>query len=138
MTKILAYVGGSFAGAKRLKAQAQLLEDRYGFKVLSMWWDEDDFIEKAWDRNFAGRVAQAMALRDFHALLDADVFIVDTMEPSTTGGRYAELGFALARAMDKKLHIIHIGPPTNIFETLVQEHYATWEEFFGKLDRRFQ
>lgn len=137
MNKLLVYVGGSFAGAKRLREEGKALES-YGFKVLSIWWDEEDFIEKAWDNNFSGRVAQAMALRDIHALLDADLFIVDTMEPSTTGGRYVELGFALARAMDKSIRIIHIGPASNIFETMVHEHYDTWEEFHKYMGGFFQ
>ncbi len=137
MSKVLVYVGGSFTGRHRLARECRHLE-KLGFKTLSLWMNDEDFIEKAWDRDFSGRVAQAMALRDIHALLDADLFIVDTLEPSTTGGRYAELGFALGRAMDKKIHIIHIGPATNIFETMVHEHYTTWEEFFTTLEWRMK
>lgn len=134
---ILVYVGGSFTGRHRLAKECAKLET-YGFKTLSLWMNDEDFIERAWDKDFGGPVAQAMALRDVHAILDAELFIVDTLEPSTTGGRYAELGFALARAIDKKIHIIHIGPPTNIFETLVRERYETWEDFWDMLDRRYQ
>lgn len=128
------YVAGSFAGGPRIKQEAAKLK-AYGFNVLSRWFNDDDFIEKAWDKNMGGRVAEAMATGDLYAILNSDLVIVDTIEPSTTGGRYAELGAAIVRGLDRKTTVVHVGPPTNIFETLVHEHYPSWEAFFTHLDR---
>mgnify|MGYP001566040618 CR=1 FL=1 len=122
------YVAGSFGGRHRIRAEALKLPKDYN--VLSRWFTDDDFIEKAWDNDFAGRVAEAMAMGDTYAILEADLFILDTFEPSTTGGRDVELGIAHAlRLRTGKPRIVHIGPYRNIFQTLVREHYSSWEEF---------
>lgn len=122
------YIAGSFAGRARIRAMANVLESE-GHTVLSQWFKDEDFVERAWDQNFGGRVAEAMAHRDFVGVMQCDVFILDTMEPSTTGGRYVELGLAIHRQIvGQPVKIIHVGPPSNIFETLVHWHYDTWTD----------
>lgn len=126
------YVAGSYSGRRRIKVESERLA-KFGLNVSSRWFNDDDFIEKAWDKVMNGRVAESMATGDLYAILDADLVIIDTFEPSTTGGRYTELGAALIRALDRKTSVVHIGPPTNIFETLVLEHYDTWDAFIARL-----
>ena len=123
------YVAGSFNGAPRIRVEAGRLAE-YGYRVLSRWFNPDDFIEKAWDKDFNGKVAESMATGDVYSILEADVFIIDTFDKSTTGGRDVELGVALARKLDRHpLRIIRIGPSVNIFHTLVRETYPDWNTF---------
>jgi len=68
---------------------------------------------------------------DMYAIINADTVIVDTFEPSSTGGRYVELGAAVMRNLvGKPLQVVVIGPATNIFETLVTSRYVSWNAFF--------
>lgn len=129
------YIAGSYNGRHRIAKEAAKLK-LYGFDVLSKWFEDDYFVEKAWDGNFSGDVAHTMAHMDFNQILQARVFILDTIDKSSTGGSDSELGIALAREFDHKTRIIHIGPYRNIFQTLAREHFETWEEFFNMLDRK--
>jgi hypothetical protein len=127
------YVGGSYTGRARIKKEAERLAS-LGFNILSRWYDDEDFIEKAWDHNMHGRVAEAMAMCDTYAILDAQLVVIDTFEPSTTGGRYVELGAALMKKLlGHDITVVHIGPQTNIFETLTREHYDTWDDYISRL-----
>lgn len=126
MAKI--YIAGSFAARPRIKNEAKYLIDS-GHIVLSRWYNEDDQIEKIWDGQFGGRVAEAMAMGDAYDIMEADVVIVDSLEKSTSGGRDTELGMAVMRALvGRPLRVIHIGPYVNIFQNLAREHYGSWEE----------
>ena len=127
------YLSGSFSGRERVAKEAARLE-LYGYNVLSWWFNHDHFVEKAWDGNFKGDIAKTMAHCDFNQLLQAELFILDTIDKSSTGGSDTELGMALIRAIYQKIHLVHIGPNRNIFQALVYEHYDSWDEFFNKLD----
>lgn len=128
------YVGGSYAGRHRIQKEAERLK-AFGINVLSRWYNDDDFIEKAWDKKFDGRVAESMAMCDTYAILDSQLVVIDTFEPSTTGGRYAELGAAvMKKLLGHPIKIVHIGPATNIFENLAREHYASWDEYIARLE----
>ena len=131
------YIAGSYSGRKRIGEEAIKLSQR-GFTILSRWLDDNDFIEQAWDSNFGGRVAETMAMSDTFAIFNADLVILDTIDKSSTGGSDTELGIALTRELDRKVHIVHIGPYRNIFQTLVKEHYPTWNAFFTVYDARIQ
>ena len=125
---MLVYIAGSYSGRHRIRAEAAKLPASYN--ILSRWFNDDDFIEKAWDNDFAGRVAESMAMGDAYAILEADLLILDTIDKSSTGGSDTELGLALAlRLRTGKPRIVHIGPHRNIFQTLVREHYPTWEAY---------
>lgn len=91
-----------------------------------MWFQSHDPIEKIWDSNFGGRVAEVMALRDLDAIDRAELVIIDGTSPSSSGGYQTELGYALGKGK----RIILIGSATNIFMSLVRESYDTWEEFY--------
>lgn len=131
------YIAGSYSGRKRIVEEALRLSAR-GVIILSRWLDDNDFIEQAWDANFSGRVAETMAMSDTFAIFNVDLVIIDTIDKSSSGGSDTELGIALARELDRKVHVVHIGPYRNIFQTLVKEHYDTWEAFFTAFDSRVQ
>jgi hypothetical protein len=122
------YIAGSYAGRHRIRSMAARLSPTYN--VLSRWFYDEDFVEQAWDKDMGGRVAEAMAHRDMVGVMQCDIFIIDTFEPSTTGGRCTEMGMAIMRKLlGHDLLIVQIGPRTNIFETLVHEKYDSWNEF---------
>jgi len=132
------YVAGSFCGRHRIQKEAARLTE-VGFTVLSRWFDDTYFVEKAWDDNFNGKVAQTMAEVDMYAIINADVLVLDTIDKSSTGGSDVELGAALMRSLlDKNIRVIHIGPSRNVFHTLAREHYATWDDYILKLTARLQ
>lgn len=122
------YIAGSFSSRKRIANEAKYLIDS-GHIVLSRWFNDDDAIERIWDNQFGGRVAEAMAMGDSYDIMEADLVIIDSIEKSSTGGSDTELGMALMRALvGRPLRIIHVGPYRNIFQNLAREHYGSWEE----------
>lgn len=121
------YVAASFHGIERIRDEVDSLEER-GHDVLGVWHQPNDPIEAIWDGNFGGRIAQALALRDLHGIETCDLMVIDTLDPSSTGGRNVELGYALAL----KKRIILIGPPTTVFFALIRESYPSWEEFYDE------
>lgn len=121
------YVAGSFNSVARIADEVDELEQR-GHHVTGVWFQGHDPLEKIWDGNFGGRIAEVMSLRDFNGIDRADLFIIDTLDPSSTGGRNVELGYALAKGK----RIILIGQPTTIFFALIREAYETWEEFHNE------
>lgn len=126
---ISVYIGGSFAARKRIAEVAAKLEKR-GYLVLSRWFDEEYFIEKAWDNNFAGEVAEGMARLDFSQILQAKLIIIDSLEKSTTGGYHVELGMGLILNALHGIRLVHIGTINNIFQNMALEHYDSWNDFF--------
>ena len=122
------YIGGSLNGRARLANEAKYLIDS-GHVVLSRWFSAHTPIESLWNNQFNSEVSEVMAMRDTYDIMEADIVIIDSLEPSTSGGRETELGLALMRALlGHPLRIIHVGPYTNIFHNLVREHYGSWEE----------
>ena len=126
------YLGGSFSAKDRIRKESNTLKGM-GHIVLSRWFDPNDFIEKAWDQDMGGRVAEAMAMGDTYAILEADVVIIDAIDKSSTGGSDSELGMGIMKAqLTGRPRMIHIGPYRNIFQTLAREHYQDWEEFYDE------
>jgi len=123
------YIAASFHGAARIFEEAEVLAD-LGHIITGVWFQSFDPLEKMWDGNFGGRIAEVMALRDFSGIDRAKIVIIDTLEESSSGGRNVELGYALAK--DKR--IILIGEPTTIFFSLIRESYETWDQFHAESD----
>jgi nucleoside 2-deoxyribosyltransferase len=121
------YVAASFNSVTRIQDEVEALEER-GHTVTGVWFQGHDPIEKIWDGNFGGRIAEVMSLRDLNAIDRAELMIIDTLDPSSSGGRNVELGYALA----KSKRIILIGEPTTIFFALIREAYSSWEEMFDE------
>ena len=114
------YLAGSMNSAERLRKEVSRLE-WLGYNVVSQWYESD--------HSNQNREFQAMG--DVYNLFESDIIIIDTIDPSTSGGRCVELGLALARELaGLDIHIIRIGPSDNIFFDLVRETYPTWEAFY--------
>lgn len=127
---LLVYIGASFTCGERIKLMAIELENR-GYTVLSKWFDLDYFVEKAWDKNFNGEVAETIARVDLSQILQANLIIIDSGDLSSTGGYHVETGMAIMLAFFRHIRVVHIGPRNNIFQKLIAEHYDTWEHFLN-------
>ena len=113
------YVAASFTAQRRLRVIREHLFQQ-GHMICGTWLDEVTKPEVLSKEQFDKRLAS----KDLQEIREADCFILDTEEESTTGGRYVELGFALAHM--KLLYVV--GSPNCIFAHLADQRFATWEE----------
>ena len=119
------YIAASFVAQHRLRP----IRDRLlslGHDVVSSWLDEAAKPEHLTQARFD----KHLAIKDLTEVVQCDCVILDMLEPSTTGGRYVELGIALANS---KL-VYQVGPQVGIFERLVDEAFATWEHAINCLE----
>ena len=66
-----------------------------------------------------------LAVKDLAEVNAADLLILDTTDVTPRGGREVELGFALGRFQSKSVYMV--GPIRNIFHTLVDRRFASWD-----------
>ena len=120
------YIAGKYTARARLKQYKDYLSGR-GHTVLSTWLDqhEGDY------GTVTDEQMHQMAMRDAVEVTDANVFILDTLDESATGGREVELGMAIAQS---NKYIYLVGPVRNIFHTLVS-HFDTWEDLLNALEQ---
>lgn len=93
-----------------------------GHQVVGTWLDEVTKPDVLSTEQFDKR----LALKDLQEIREADCFILDTQEESTTGGRMVELGFALAHM--KLLYVV--GRPLCIFTHLADKKFDSWGDLF--------
>lgn len=92
-----------------------------GVEVGSRWHDHGplEAVDAAWE--------------DWDDVANCDIYILCTDDPPDTtpvnGGRYVELGIALAEGA----LVLLVGPTTNVFTHLADCRYATWEEVIAWL-----
>jgi hypothetical protein len=123
------YVAGSYAARKECQATAKrLILD--GHQVTSTWHDPDNPLEMAWDHDYRGHIANALAFTALYSIDQADLVLIDNTVSSTTGGLHVELGYSWAN--HKK--IVLIGPTTSIFLSLITEHYDNLDEALRRID----
>lgn len=123
------YIASKFFSRLRLiPIRQQLINE--GFRVLSTWMvkdadmpSDDSAIFDSLGDNIDD--SRRMAERDITEVDEADIFIIDTNDTSSTGGREVELGFALG-LLPK--HIIRVGPMRNVFHALVDDDFNNWDE----------
>ena len=120
------YISASFTSRERLRPIRDQLWAR-GHEIVSTWLDEvakprpmshDEFYKK-------------LALKDLAEVNAADLVIADLFDPSTSGGRDVEIGFALGRYAAKQLYLV--GKPVSVFHQLADKVFPTWEELLKVL-----
>ena len=120
------YLAAGYDQQERMRGYRKVLEDRRHIVVTSRWIDVKESNPMQETAIAADEVAAASYCRmDLDDIDRADVFLMFTDSPSTSGGRHTELGYALAR--DKVIFIV--GPRENIFqagEGVI--HFATWDD----------
>ena len=119
----------------KVTAQARLRPIRTRLRVLgyeceSSWLDEEDA-----EYPVEPTRARAKALRDFAEIARADVFILDTLDESVTGGREVEAGYALRdfHLGGPGTYLWRVGPARNVFHELADEVFETWEDVWTRI-----
>tara|TARA_Y100000310_G_C20436867_1_gene694157 strand:- start:66 stop:437 length:372 start_codon:yes stop_codon:yes gene_type:complete len=116
------YLAGSFPSAPRLRDYHEILS-KLGVRVVSTWY----FLEGEDDSEKQMRIH---ALRDYEEVESADMLLLfDDDDASVGGGKYTEMGMALAWKKDVGV----IGRNTNIFWHLPGVMTSTWEEIVEEL-----
>lgn len=115
------YTAATFSEQQRIRHHKEQLI-QLGHAVLSTWLEEqvrpDGMSEEQFERK--------MAIKDLQEVAAADCVILDVANPSKTGGKMIETGFALAK--HKLLYVVGAVLPHSIFLTLADAHFATWDE----------
>lgn len=124
------YIAGKFTSQARLREMRSALQ-RLGFTVSSFWLDETatEFTSNPSDASHDKMVENAT--RDWDEAAHADIFILDTLDESNTGGREVELGIAFAM---NNADIYRVGPVRNIFHRLIPNAFKTWDDLLDYLD----
>jgi nucleoside 2-deoxyribosyltransferase len=117
-----AYLASRWSRIRELRAYATRLTD-LGHEVTSRWIyrDEPNVVDLESDE------AETVAVEDLQDVLRADtlIFFAETPRTPTRGGRFVELGFAIAT----KKRLICIPGKENVFSALSQiEHFDSFRE----------
>ena len=120
------YIAGKFSARYRLRPYKTVLEG-FGHTVSSSWLDQPEDVGPA-SMPDDHTLAKSEAARDLYEVADCDIFLLDTIDESNTGGRDVELGYALHAKKDIGI----IGPLRNVFHTICY-HWATWEDMFNAI-----
>ena len=115
------YVAASFTSRERLRPIRDKLW-KAGHEVVSSWLDEVTKPAQMTQKEFYKK----LALKDLSELKSADLAIIDLFDPSTSGGRDTELGFALGCFSSKQIYTV--GPVSSVFHELVDRQFQTWDE----------
>ena len=117
------YIAAKFSSRKRLRPWRQKLLD-VGYRVTSRWM-VDDPDPSSEDDSLGDNLehCQEMAERDQGDVSLADLFIIDTIDASQTGGREVELGYA----MNMGIVTIRVGAIRNVFHAITDEAFLNWE-----------
>lgn len=132
------YIASKFSSRHRLRPIKFKL-NQLGFNVLSDWIDNNPLDEViGGDYDSIGNhpeESHKIATRDLDQVESADIFIIDTQDISSTGGRECELGIALLMHRRKgRLRIFRVGPIRNVFHAHnTIEVYKSWEDLLPVL-----
>jgi hypothetical protein len=113
------YLSSNWQSQRRMRQMRERLEAE-GFEICSSWLDEDP-AQRVEHLSLGERIEYA--IRDMREVASADLLILDTLEPSLSGGREVECGAALGSG---KLVWI-VGPVRNIFHELADRHFVSWD-----------
>ena len=129
------YIASKFSSRHRMRPIKFKLK-QLGFDMLSDWIDNNPLDETiGGDYDSIGNhpdASHAIAQRDLEQVLECDIFIIDTQDISSTGGRECELGMAL---MAPTPRIFRVGPIRNVFhahKNIVV--YKSWEDLLPVLE----
>ena len=129
------YIASKFSSRHRLRPIKFKLK-QLSFDVLSDWIDNNPLDETiGGDYDSIGNYPDAsheIAQRDIRQVLDCDIFIIDTQDISSSGGRECELGMALMAPVPR---IFRVGPIRNVFHAhKAIKPYTTWDELLLVLE----
>ena len=129
------YIATKFKARHRIKTYNQRIES-LGLVNVCPWFlmDTDDSADDDSLGGYSMEESAVMADRDLSAVREADIFILDTIDQSETGGREVELGCALVLG---KL-IFHVGPIRNLFHMhLGVKHFIDWHDIIQHIESTY-
>ena len=115
------YCAASFVSRNRIRPFRDALW-HMGHEVTSSWLDEVAQPANMTHNEFFKK----LAMKDVSELMQADLVIVDVLEPSSTGGRDTELGLALGSFAKKQVYLV--GPAVSVFHQLVDQQFNSWKD----------
>ena len=118
------YIAAKFKSRHRIKSCNNLIES-LGLENTCPWFlmDTDESADEDSLGGYAREESAVMADRDLSGVRAADIFILDTIDTTETGGREVELGAALILGKA----ILHIGPIRNLFHMHPSvKKFTTW------------
>lgn len=129
------YIAGKFTAAPRLRKEAGKLMD-LGHRILSTWLLEREAVTPN-DATYnllesVPNMCKLMAERGLVEVRECEVFIIDTLDVSLTGGREVELGLVLGRRHPAP-DIYLIGPVRNLFHLAINRRFNSWAEFHDQV-----
>ena len=124
MTKL--YIASFFDDRPRLRPFADQLWHK-GYEIVSTWLNETAKPEGMPHDIFWKK----LAIKDLAEINACDILVLDTFSVTPRGGREVELGFALGRFQSKLIYLV--GPVRNVFHTLVDVKFDTWEDLISSL-----
>jgi hypothetical protein len=122
------YIATRFADRNRIRK----LRDKIfamGHEVVSTWLDEVKRGEGMSHEEFWKK----LALKDMCEIASADLIIRDIHSISSTGGADTEVGLTLGGYHKHLLWIV--GKPRNVFHTLADRQFTTWQGCMEALRR---
>ena len=114
------YLAAAFESLERMRGLREWFHQNTRHQIVGTWLDE-----------VGGSVTPdpaqwiVYAIRDLQELKTADGLVLDTFDTNTRGGREVEWGISLAR-MGLRMRVL-VGPIRNVFHTLAQYHFETWD-----------
>lgn len=121
------YIAGKYTAKDRLAYERKSLRSM-GFAVSSSWLDE--VYGSDGDKRVTNEIRKENAQRDMVEVVACRAFVIDTQDENASGGREVELGMALA--LGKPCY--RIGPYRNVFHTLVDYAFPSWDDFYTHLN----
>lgn len=131
-----AYIAGKYTSKDRLAVERDRLR-LTGTNVVCRWMDQPEKTYDDWHGDPAVR-SREQAAADLYELEQCNIFILDTLDESATGGREVELGYFVGLGMGEPSYnygwqsVVLIGPMRNIFHHLIPnaQRYDSWEDYW--------
>lgn len=117
------YTAATFSEQDRMREMREKLF-KLGHVVVSTWLEEQIKPTGMSEEEFGRK----MAAKDLREIMAADCFILDLDNPSKTGGKMVECGFALAN--HKLFYVVGEVRPGGIFMLLADKRFKNWDELF--------
>lgn len=122
------YIASRFADRVRLRKIADKIWS-LGHAITSTWLNETTKMPGMTREEFWTRLAR----KDLQEIAASDILIRDVHTISSTGGADTEFGFALARHQHCLVWTVGHAP-RNVFHTLADRHFNTWDACLKELE----
>ena len=118
------YLAARFSRKAEMRQYADDLAST-GIDVTSIWIHDD---KHEWtgapDDQIPPHALARFAREDLRDIDAADAVVVFTDSPSSKGGMWVEVGYAIGR----DIPLLIVGPVANVFCAVIEDRYETWPD----------